>query len=624
MTVTTWTLTGDLLTWDGKPYPLTGSTPISGYVTASADAFQDAGHATLLGPTFPLAIAADGSFSATGIPDSSETGQSYTVTVTYRPAGHGRPRAWTSDPFTVNASGRFDEMPFVPPDISEAQRLAALTDAQVAALVADGDSLTQASLTAIRTSYNPGASGLAATNVQAAIDEVAGRTLADPAEYVRGALAARSPSLNLAIAADSTGDGSTEWVGNLASRLAAEYPHLNVVRKNWNGTTHTWDADTTVQAGTGPTIAYGPTRRDTFARTAPDIIGTPTEIGATNWADGGGSGQAALNWSADGTSAVAGAHSTRAPILVSAGQTGSSRHRHTYTFGDLTGARQVDHFIRRASDTNRLYIITAMNAGGGTVYVALCKRIGGTTTTIANLGAVTTPGDKTFTIEATVTVNGDGSAAVAATVNGQSLTGSLSSSDWTAVNGGFNVGLYVVNGTPTGDRWKLFEFAPATEVFAQQTLTLYNCAKTGSTIDYQTTHIATAYPDATTFHQLWVASSHNEGSGVTPAAYEARILEFADAFHAAHPDVPMVLSSQNSQFPPGQSAANIAAHRLRCLQLRSLAARRGWGYVPVIETWDGAPDGGVLLVSSTDGVHPTTGSGSGSELWGGAAFDWLT
>ena len=139
MPIATHTLTGDLL-------PVLGGVEwdsVTAWLECEpfADFVQDPGTGTLMPDRrLPFDVAADGSFSVV-VPDSAQAGLSYRLNA--QPSLAGRRLAGKrSDPFTVASSGRWDEMPFTPPDIPEAVRLAALTDAAVAALLADPGSLT--------------------------------------------------------------------------------------------------------------------------------------------------------------------------------------------------------------------------------------------------------------------------------------------------------------------------------------------------------------------------------------------------------------------------------------------------------------------------------------------------
>lgn len=145
MTVTTWTLTGDVSSLVGEDWPTTGSAAAEAYLTAyDADGpckfYVDTatGGKVRFGPTIPLTLAADGTFTRAGIPDSSETGLSYALTLTYRPAGHGRSVATTTDRFTLDADKALNQVGFVNPDFSPEAILAAAVDAAVAPLVTGG------------------------------------------------------------------------------------------------------------------------------------------------------------------------------------------------------------------------------------------------------------------------------------------------------------------------------------------------------------------------------------------------------------------------------------------------------------------------------------------------------
>lgn len=216
MAVTTWTLTGDVTSLVGDAWPTTGTAAAEAYLTASdADGpvshYVDAGTAVLFGPTIPVTIAADGSFSEAGIPDSSETGLSYTFTLSYRPTGHGRKKVVTTDAFTVNASGRLDQMPFVNPDFSSAQLLANATDAVVSGIVADESSLTNVALEAEiaeALAFTPTGT-ITATNVQAAILEVATDSLSFATGAVNAANATAYVPAN-PCARLTTPDGSSD------------------------------------------------------------------------------------------------------------------------------------------------------------------------------------------------------------------------------------------------------------------------------------------------------------------------------------------------------------------------------------------------------------------------------
>lgn len=197
MTVTTWTLTGDVSTMVGDDWPVTGSTAAEAYLTAyDGDGpcrfYVDTstGGKVRFGPTIPVTLASDGTFTVASIPDSSETGLSYTFTLTYRPAGHGRTRAETTDRFTLDANKALNQVGFVNPDFSDAVILSQAVDAVVGPLITGG-ALTNAAVDTVAdervalhtadtvdahdataVSY-AGSTGLTAANVETALDELA-------------------------------------------------------------------------------------------------------------------------------------------------------------------------------------------------------------------------------------------------------------------------------------------------------------------------------------------------------------------------------------------------------------------------------------------------------------------
>lgn len=143
MAFSTHTLTGDISTiLAGQPFDSCSAhlQPTPGHGWA-----HDPGVTSHLLSRVPVEVQGDGTFEVEGVLDSSETGLSYVLVVDNIRADGVRLPGTRSGEFTVNASGRFDEMPFVPTPLSEAQQVAAFADAQVAALV-PGPSLTGTAL----------------------------------------------------------------------------------------------------------------------------------------------------------------------------------------------------------------------------------------------------------------------------------------------------------------------------------------------------------------------------------------------------------------------------------------------------------------------------------------------
>lgn len=89
----------------GVDWPTTGAAKAEAYLTAydgdgPCKFYVDTatGGKVRFGPTIPITLAADGTFTVAGIPDSSETGLSYALTLTYRPARRGRHRRLAPTP----------------------------------------------------------------------------------------------------------------------------------------------------------------------------------------------------------------------------------------------------------------------------------------------------------------------------------------------------------------------------------------------------------------------------------------------------------------------------------------------------------------------------------------------
>ena len=439
----------------------------------------------------------------------------------------------------------------------------------------------------------------------------------DRGQAVAASLDTGTPAdVRIGLAGDSTGDATDEWFQQFLMLIGAQFPTLRVAYKDWNEGASV-NVPSTLKEGTGPTYSYKVTRRDTFARTVADIIGTPTEIGATNWSAGGA--DAAGDWSADGAGAIASADTVRAPILMNTGNVGSSRSRFTYR-AVSTAACNVDLFLRRVNDANRLYF-SLSRPGNGQATVTLNRRVGGVTTTLGTVPAAPVPGDGVYAFAADVVVAVDGTAAVTATVTTtagtSTLTATLSAADWTAVNAGFNVGLMATSGNPIGDRWTLFEFGLLQFILPQQVLTGYNGSLAGSTLDYQIDKVATQFPDP--LDMLIVSSGHNYTTEAADS-YISKVRAYIAAVRAVHPKATILLSSQNPEYPP-LAGDRIAAHINRCLALRQFAEANGYGYVPVIERWSAQPNPDQLVQG--DGLHPTVGPSSGSSFWASVMYAYL-
>ena len=114
---------------------------------------------------------------------------------------------------------------------------------------------------------------------------------------------------------------------------------------------------------------------------------------------------------------------------------------------------------------------------------------------------------------------------------------------------------------------------------------------------------------------VFISSSHNYFD-MQPSTYVTTVTQFVDALRARYSDVPVALSSQNPRYSP---APYIREHLARLVQLRILALQKGWGYLPVTESFQIQADGGRSLVHA-DGIHPIAG---GSALWGQVATAYL-
>lgn len=150
-------------------------------------------------------------------------------------------------------------------------------------------------------------------------------------------------------------------------------------------------------------------------------------------------------------------------------------------------------------------------------------------------------------------------------------------------------------------------------------LTVYCAAVASTTFAYHAARVAALLPSAPDL--VILSSSHNYTTGDS-ATYVAEIESIAAQVQALYPTAGIALSSQNPEFTP-RADASISAHASRLAQLRRLAGKHRWDYIPIAEAFLALNDRGQSLVSSSDGIHPTIGASSGQAFWAATFNNWF-
>lgn len=428
-----------------------------------------------------------------------------------------------------------------------------------------------------------------------------GGGLKDTGETVAARMQLRSGDIRIGIAGDSTGNASDEHFDLLIGKLAAADTNRRVEILSWLDGSQTYAAATVVQPGG----AYGSVFRDTFTRTAADLTGTAPDLGPVWQAGSAATG----DWTVDGADAVKTADATIGLMLapLSAARTDQKLIASGSIAIENTGTGYYVRFVPCYLDASNHILVAIAVSSTGVATLQLSKR-----TTAGGLSVIQSMSDTGFTNavsgaqEFSVSFERAGSTvtAVFTTPGGtRTLTGTLTSADVTALSGAEFAGL-----TASRQGIKIHAFEVQAPGIVDRVLRAYNASRSGSILTYQQERVAAMYP--LPLDMLIISSSHNYGSSVTPTQYLAAIDAFIAAFRAVQPTAPIVISSQNPRFAP---ATGVAAHQARIAALRSYAAQKGYGYIPIGEAFLARPDWQSLI--EADGVHPTVGPNSGSALW---------
>ncbi|MCK0517851.1 hypothetical protein [Williamsia sp. DF01-3] len=418
---------------------------------------------------------------------------------------------------------------------------------------------------------------------------------------------------NIYVPSDSTGAIATRWPRRWLAHEASKNTDALVDMITWDDATKTRNAPDVIQAGTAP--ATGIVTKDTFSRNG-DLYGSTPDIGGA-W---GGFANSAGDWTLNGTQAVRTTDATTSEQISNSGVTGDRIVRITGVTVVTTGQAATQQFrliTKRVSSTTMLYGYLNISTTGIATW-GISKNIGGTTTTVVTGAANPLTANSATPQAANMTLTVAGTA-VSFTLNGTTINGTLTSDDVTTLAPGTTDGWTggTVGGMVIGD----FEVEVTTAGAVPRQIHMYNGALTGSTLDYQTTWLTQQCP--VTPELVIINSCHNYGSD-SPATYLGKLDAFVTLVRATWPTAGIVIMSQNPEKPP---AANQNTHLLRLLAIRSWAAKRGIGYIPVMEAFRAKSDLGVSLIRN-DGVHPTDTTdtadpNNGAFVWTDAVSDYF-
>ena len=269
------------------------------------------------------------------------------------------------------------------------------------------------------------------------------------------------------------------------------------------------------------------------------------------------------------------------------------------------GASKQRRIIVNA-DSNAAANCVRLNITGATTLTCkLQKVIGGTTTDIATFTAGTIP-DATaaswYDFEVVIEMSG-ADATISATLNGDTVTGSLTSGGLAAL--GSYIGI-AENSTASGLRSIEARGTFTTpEVIGGPSdlgyFTLYNGCVAGSTADWQIGNAPAMYPEP--IDLLHIHHGHNYEEDVTAAEVVAEfelLISTIQAQQSGHPFA-VVVHSQNPRFSP---ADKIDYHAGVQEEIRTWTIRKGHSYVPIRENYIAREDHGRSPISASDGIHP--------------------
>lgn len=415
-------------------------------------------------------------------------------------------------------------------------------------------------------------------------------------------------SCTLAVAGDSTGNGSDEWVYGLSQWLASQQPSIRVEYRLWNTTNLNYDSTQVLQTGD---LSSRVVFSDTFSSGSGEVYGRIPDTGVA-WSYDGSS--ALGDWTVSSGKLVRTSDTTTSTILAPYGIQGDAKFTLTNlnfsTVGDGVATQIFTVYLHYIDGSNSLYCDIRVSSAGA-VTSNVFKRVAGTTT---NIGSVTSPAlipGSTSNVTINFEVERVGTA-VTTRVNGTTLVSAtaLTSGDVTVFNAGQKCGFVGGSGNLTSMSIDSVAVTVTPTVDTVPKISIYNGSAPGQTLAYQTTNFATMFPVAPDV--MYVSSIHNYTT-TTGSAYYTTLKTFCETtVKGTYPSCRIVVCSQN---PKKQPAIGAESHLAKISQTRILASDMGYAYMPVAEGFL-STSGWSSLVQS-DGVHPTVGlsGGTGSSLW---------
>jgi hypothetical protein len=420
-------------------------------------------------------------------------------------------------------------------------------------------------------------------------------------------------SICVGMVSDSTGDDQNagspvdEWPGVLIQKLAADYPAYTVQERNWDDATQGYRAAITRQTGTG-----GGERGVRFVKATPGSMQYPgaavtaaldvqAKINPTAWTDSGDRA-IACKWEA-GTN--------QRSFLFLLGATGSLALNHsaagTAAFGQKTSSVTIPATVNPGNG-NPLWVratLTLDNAAGG-----------------HDVRFYTSPDGTTWTQLGTTQTGAGVTTLFGGTAPYQ--LGALGGGQASPFDGIiYRARVYgVIDGKrsmvpPLLDDWDNYQTNSDRLTFVgAPILTLLNGGQSGQNVAYFDN--ATRRP---ILHQpfgqavVMVSSAHNDGTQ-TRQVWLGNYGAMINNIKGLLPGVPILCLGQNQTGPGGAFALNAqdVEHRAtRGAMVAQWAASQAGTYF--FDAWPL-----VTPADTIDQLHPTTGTGSGSEKWGLALY----